>query len=134
LGFRIRREEVGHFLNQAFANCAPGWDEAGSTLTIPTAQAAAARLVLLRVVAALAEIASRPLTPRLLAAALSITTKERLRWTKDGRLPRSGAVLVKRAHVVAVPTYSVSLAEELIARPDILAAWRDRDALETWAE
>jgi hypothetical protein len=33
--------------------------------------------------------------------------------------PRSAS-----AHVVAVPTYAVSLMEELIARPDIFAAWR----------
>jgi hypothetical protein len=66
-------------------------------------------------------------------AALNITKRERLRWTKDGRLPRSGAVLVKRAHVVAVPTYAVSLVEELMALPAILAIWRDQDALETRA-
>jgi hypothetical protein len=107
--------------------------EAGWTLRVSTAQKAAARFVLWRVAEVLAEIASRPLTPRLLVTALNITTKERLRWTKDGRLPRSGAVLVKRAHVVAVPTYAVSLVEELIARPDIIAAWRDQDALETRA-
>ena len=52
-----------------------GWDEAGFTLTIPTAQAAAARLVLLRVVEALAEIASRPLTPR---ARIVEATEERV--------------------------------------------------------
>jgi hypothetical protein len=42
-------------------------------------------------------------------------------------------VLVKKAHVVPVPTYAISLVEELIVRPDILAAWRDQDALETGA-
>jgi hypothetical protein len=133
LGLRIRREEARRCLNRAFADCSQDWDEASWMLTISTSQEAPARLVILRVAEVLAEIASRPLTPRLLVAALNITTKERLRWTKDGRLRRSGAALVKRAHVVAVPTYAVSLVEELIARPDILAAWRDQDALETRA-
>jgi hypothetical protein len=133
MGLRVRREDARRYLNQAFADCSPDWGEAGFALTIPTTQGAAARLVLPRVAEVLAEIASRPLTPRLPVTALYITTKERLRWTKDGRLPRSGAVLVKRVHVVAVPTYAVSLVEELIARPEILAAWRDQDALETRA-
>jgi hypothetical protein len=133
VGLRIRREEARRCLKQAFANCSPDWDEAGWTLTVSTAQGATAQLVLPCLVEVLAEIASRPLTPRLLVAALNITKRERLRWTKDGRLPRSGAVLVKRAHVVAVPTYAVSLVEELIARPDILAAWRDQDALKARA-
>ena len=133
VGLRIRREEARRRLNQAFADCSPDWDEAGWTLRVSAAQGAAARFALPRVAEDLAEIASRPLTPRLLVAALNITTKERLRWTKDGRLPRSGAVLIKRAHVIAVPTYAVSLVEELMAQPDILAAWRDQDALETRA-
>jgi hypothetical protein len=71
VGLRIRREEAGRYLNQAFANCSPDWDEAGWTLRISTAQKAAARFALPRVVEVLAEIASRSLTPRLLVTALS---------------------------------------------------------------
>jgi hypothetical protein len=131
VGLRIRREEARRCLNQAFADCSQDWDETGFALMIPITQVAAARSVFPRLAEALAEIASRPLTPCLLVAALNVTKRERLRWTKDGRLPRSGAVLVKRA--VAVLTYAVSLVEELMAQPDILAIWRDQDALETRA-
>src|SRR5580700_6776554 len=55
---------------------------------------------------ALARIAWRPLTPRLVAAALGISGQERARWTKDGRLPQSGQVLVRRGPLLSVPTYS----------------------------
>lgn len=75
----------------------------------------------------LCAIADRPLTPRELLAALPITNKERVRWTKDGRLPRSGSVTIRRGHLISVPTYSVSNVERIKSDPGILDAWRDLD-------
>jgi hypothetical protein len=53
--------------------------------------------------------------------------RERLRWTKDGRLSASAPVLVERAQVVPIPTYPRSQVEELLAHPEILERWRDQD-------
>jgi hypothetical protein len=58
----------------------------------------------LDLVEALPEIAWRPLTPRFLLAALNITTRERLRWTKDGRLALVGRVQAQRSTAFSVPT------------------------------
>ena len=72
-------------------------------------------------------IATRPLTPRELLAALPISNKERLRWTKDGRLPRSGAVTIRRGHLIAVPTYRVADVEQIRANLSVVEAWREFD-------
>jgi hypothetical protein len=133
VGLRVRGEESPRHLKRAFAACSRDWDDTGLELTVSADQATSARLAIPRLAKTLAEIAFRPLAPRFLVAALNITTRERLRWTKDGRLPTSDAVLINRAQVIAIPTYAVSLVEELSARPDILAAWREQDALEARA-
>ncbi len=73
--------------------------------------------------------ASRPLTPRLVLGALPISAQERLRWTKDGRLPQSGAVMMRRAHPISVATYAVETISELVENPSIIALWREQDAL-----
>lgn len=86
------------------------------------------RSIILRCTDALVGPARRPLTPRLLMAALPITNKERLRWTKDGRLPRSGSVMIRAAHPVSVGTYAVDAVARLVADPSIIAAWRRADA------
>lgn len=71
--------------------------------------------------------ASRPLTPRLVIAALSITPQERLRWTKDGRLPQFGSVMMRRAHPISVATYAVETIAALAGQPAMLASWRAAD-------
>lgn len=70
----------------------------------------------------LASIASSPLTPRVLLTILPITNRERVRWTKDGRLRQSGSALIKRGQLVAVPTYAVKDVERLLARPSIISS------------
>lgn len=80
-----------------------------------------------RVTARLTMIADRPLTPRELLLALPITNRERLRWTKDNRLQRSGDVKIKQGQIVTVPTYLVAAAERLRDDQAILAQWREAD-------
>jgi hypothetical protein len=57
-----------------------------------------------------------------------IANKERLRWTKDCRLPRSGSVTIRAAHPVSVGTYGVDAVAKLVAGPLIIASWRRADA------
>lgn len=72
--------------------------------------------------------ATRPLTPRQVLQVLPINPRERLRWTKDGRLPQSGTVKMRRAHLISVPTYAVDTIAALAADPTILDRWRASDA------
>jgi hypothetical protein len=118
VGLRVRVAETRTCVRRAFRKYAPHWGDSGLELRISGENAASAHFVMPHLAEALAEIANRSLTPRFLVAALKITTRERLRWTKDGRLPKSGEVRTYRAaHLVVVPTYAISLVEELIARP-----------------
>ncbi|AXB80209.1 hypothetical protein [Novosphingobium sp. P6W] len=75
----------------------------------------------------LCKVALRPLTPRELLAALPITNRERLRWTKSGRIPRHGTVNIRRGQIVAVPTYSVTVVEELLLDAGRIENWRASD-------
>lgn len=72
--------------------------------------------------------ATRPLTPRQVLQVLPINPQERLRWTKDGRMPQSGTVKMRRAHIISVPTYAVETIAALAADPTILHKWRVSDA------
>jgi len=77
---------------------------------------------------ALARVAWRPLTPRLVAEALGISGQERARWTKDGRLRHSGQAAVRRGNSPSTPTYSVGVIQNLVVYPEIVTAWREQDA------
>jgi hypothetical protein len=65
-----------------------------------------------------------------LMTARPIANKERLRWTKDCRLPRSGSVTIRAVHPVSVSvgTYGVDAVAKLVAGPLIIASWRRADA------
>lgn len=58
---------------------------------------------------------------------LGITSQERLRWTKDGRLKQGGSVTIKRGQLISVPTYSISDVEFLADNPAIIANWRSNE-------
>jgi hypothetical protein len=129
LGLRLRITEFQTCIRRVTAKDTVRWHDAAQELTLSAGGAVSAEDVAWKLATRFAEIAWRPLTPRLLLAALNITTHERLRWTKDGRLRLSGSIQVRQGGVVfSVPTYPISLAEELNASPDILCTWREQDA------
>jgi len=72
-------------------------------------------------------IAWRPLTSRLVEEALGISTSERSRWTKDGRLKRSGTDLIRRGQPVGLSTYAVTEIAKLMNEPETIQAWRAAD-------
>jgi hypothetical protein len=70
-------------------------------------------------------MAMRPLMPLMVEQVLGITAHERLRWTKDGRLPRSGQAAFRKAGAVVIATHPVDKISRLQAQPDVIAAWRE---------
>ena len=75
----------------------------------------------------LAKLAVKPMTPRQLLRALPISNRERVRWTKDGRLPTSGRVYIRRGQLISVVTYAPAVVEFLTASPEYLSEWRSHD-------
>jgi hypothetical protein len=68
------------------------------------------------------------LTPKIVEEALGISSIERRRWIKDGRLPTSGAGHFKKGKTVF--QFSLHPPEDIAkiaARPEIVAAWREVD-------
>ena len=70
-----------------------------------------------------------PVIPREVEDILSISTSERHRWLKDGRLPSAGVRTVKlrgRAKSVTFHVFDPHIVEEILDR-DLVAGWREDD-------
>ena len=76
-----------------------------------------------------------PVIPREIEDILQISTTERHRWLKDGRLPSAGTRTVKlrgRVKAVTFHVFDPRMVEELLDR-DLVTHWREQD-LEAAAE
>ena len=76
----------------------------------------------------LTKIAHKPISQRRVESLLGITSAERRRWSKDGRLKPSGSAQIRRGSLISLPAYSPVMIEQLLKAPAILAAWRAFDA------
>ncbi len=77
----------------------------------------------------LAKWCAKPVEPSHVEDILAITGKERTRWGKDGRLPRSGTGQFRNGkQTIQYFTHPVDAIERLAARPEIISAWRASDA------
>ena len=73
-------------------------------------------------------LASRPIDRKNVERVLKITSAECTRWTKDGRIPKSGNLIINRGtQRVQVSTYSPAAVTDLIARPEVITLWRHQD-------
>jgi hypothetical protein len=72
-----------------------------------------------------------PVIPRELEDILAISTTERHRWLKDGRLASAGTRTVKlhgRARKITFHVFDPRRVEEILDR-DLVDAWREDDAI-----
>ncbi|MGH2343176.1 hypothetical protein ACRC7T_17035 [Segnochrobactraceae bacterium EtOH-i3] len=133
LGSPRRESELRHRLTRVLKRLKAGEpalviDPAGTRLTATTTDRAAADALLARLSATLALVLAEPLYPRVVEEALGITPRERLRWTKDGRLPATDGNAVRRgARAFRVPRYPVAAIAALAASPATIAGWRADD-------
>ncbi len=78
----------------------------------------------------LTDIEDLPVIPREIEDILSISTTERHRWLKDGRLPSAGTRTVKlpgRAKKITFHVFDPRMVEDLLDR-DMVDTWREEDA------
>jgi hypothetical protein len=128
LGLRLRAKEVGVCLRRVLANLPYQWCADARELRFAPETRAAVDLRLNELAKALTRIALQPLTPRLVRNELGISGQERVRWTKDGRLPAAGHIVVQERNLRSMPVYSVDLIADISAHPERLIAWREQDA------
>ncbi|MFD2647151.1 hypothetical protein ACFSX5_04985 [Devosia albogilva] len=101
------------------------------TLRMPEGSDAEFHLVATTVSEDLRGIESMPVIPREIEDILSISTTERHRWLKDGRLPSAGTRTVKlrgRARKVTFHVFDPRRVEDILDR-DLVDAWREEDAI-----
>jgi hypothetical protein len=72
-------------------------------------------------------IALQPISPRHVERVLDIRGAERLRWSKDGRLVRSGTGQMHRGQTITFPTYPPEEIELIEANPGLVARWREHE-------
>jgi len=68
----------------------------------------------------------RPFTPATVQDALGISSRERIRWTRDGKLRPIGTKMIKDRGRFSLTLYSAEDVARLLMSPEILASWRAR--------
>jgi hypothetical protein len=77
----------------------------------------------------LGQLQDEPLTAKMVEEILAISSAERRRWSKDGRLPNAGRASFNQGKQrVSLFVYPPDVIRELATRPDRIAEWRRRDA------
>jgi hypothetical protein len=76
----------------------------------------------------LTRLREEPLTGKMVEEILRVTSAERLRSSKDGRMPTAGRAFFGNGRKqVGLFVYSPDVIGELAVRPDQIADWRSRD-------
>jgi hypothetical protein len=134
LGLRLREGEVNRRIAASVRHVdSERYKKSFGTLVFRRADIGLVREIVADIDNSLRTIASRPLTPRLVQDVLGITARERLRWTKDGRLPTKGVVSFRRGQSISVRTYAPESIAKLLSDPGTIASWRAVDAKEAAA-
>lgn len=68
------------------------------------------------------------LTPGMVEEVLDIIGQECRRWSKDGRLQRSGTASFRRGQVIQISTHSIETVTSLLDDSRIIESWRAQDA------
>ena len=97
--------------------------------TFDEAMASALPALLAWIDALLDAFKKEELHPRAVEEILGISSRERLRWTKVGRLPKAGAGSFRSGpQSIYFSLYAASKIAELAKNREIIHAWRDADA------
>lgn len=128
-GLRMRERELCHRIRVRLKRLGRlERTEHGYMLTIPAETAVTMPSVLASLDGIVESIATRPFSSHQVEESLGISAQERLRWTKDGRLPSSGTATMRKGQTVTLSTYSVNTVAMLVSNPSVIAAWRVADA------
>jgi hypothetical protein len=129
---RVRRaDKAFHAAMRRFSDAR--WDgDAGSYRVVPSDPLEELLIGLDR---KLSGILEAPLTPRMVNATLEISSQERIRWAKDGRLTVAGNVRSRRGgQQYSVPVFAVAPILEILREGSTISRWRETDRLALFAD
>lgn len=129
-GLKARERELRRRIRSTLRRLGPfeGPAQAHSLTFVPKPEVlAVVPMALADLDGAIERIATRPFSTRQIEAALGITARERLRWTKDGRLPRSGSATIMKGQLITLSTYAVDTVARLAGDASIIDDWRRTD-------
>ena len=94
----------------------------------PISRAKQLEPILIQLSRQLDRLSREALPSKVVQELLEITPAECSRWTKDGRLPKSGTSQFKRGRrKVQLYTYDADKVLELRSHPELIARWRRSD-------
>lgn len=74
------------------------------------------------------DIYARPFTPSNLQKALLISSKERISWTRQGKLIIESKFPIKNSGHFSLPLYNSEDVNRLLEQPDIIQRWRNENS------
>ena len=132
LGVEKRRLDVLRIVRRALRRAEPtSFDATGKNIKSVYSQERIADIhaLLEGLQGRLDRYAKQSLYPNEVEDILGISSHERLRWTKEGRLTHSGSGTFRVGkNPIGIFRYSVSVVAELIENPDKISQWRAEDA------
>ena len=100
-------------------------------MQVPVSNIDALRHLVEKLEVQIQEVLQEPLVPSDVEQLLGISARERIRWGKDGRLAKSGVGSIRKGdQVIYYAKHPAGAVAMLMARPEIIAEWRDRDVRE----
>ena len=125
VGLSVRKPQAARQLRKALKSYASTvLHEASWSIELASRAMPDCATILNTAAAVLGRVALQPLTARQILEALPITNRERLRWTKDGRLRRAGSASIRRGQLISIPTYDVAYVEMVSGDPTVISGWR----------
>ena len=130
LSLQVRKIEVNRLIRSRLKRLGPlirGNAPQNFQIDVIAVSRSSFKSLVIEVEAVLATMATQPFSGRVTEELLGISSQERLRWTKDGRLPHSGTAPIHRGRTIMLPVYAVERVVSLKSAPEVIAAWREAD-------
>lgn len=132
LGLRVHRGERDAAIRMLMARSSGTFVKSSRSCVFDPDFRLAAEVLVDDIRERLFRIARKPISQLQVENILGITSRERIRWGKDGRLPRSGACRIRKgATEISLWTYPSEAIERLAANPAEIRRWRDDDEATT---
>lgn len=135
LGLLVYAQEaskvIERMLRRAVSSGARATGDRGVIFPIEQRQAARDLTWMLR--QRLEKIADKPIDRKHVEQVLGISGAECNRWTKDGRLPKSGQLIIQRwdRQQLQCSMYATAAIAKLAAGPEVIDRWRHEDLLKS---
>jgi len=132
LGLRVHHGERDAAIRMFMVRSGGTFIKSSQSCVFDAGSRQAAEQLIMRLRERLFRIACKPISQGQVEQILGITSRERIRWGKDGRLALSGISRIKKGTTeISLWTYPCLAIEQLAADPAVIRRWREEDEART---